>query len=214
MDRKVTRLEADEAAFNALLYLYEERIKNLENEIAELKALLAETEAGAERDRLQAEVDRINEEKALMETKLSGARNQLEGIDSQLDLQNQTAGNDGTNGQPDGFSGNTGDLENPFPMNEELPMGLVYRVQIGYYPINNTPKFHGVTSIDGKLDGTYIRYYTGMYDTYAQATDAKNKVREYIIDDAFLVAFFDRKKVSVYDALQIEKQQAAGAPQE
>jgi hypothetical protein len=206
-DRKVTRLEADEAAFNALLYLYEVRIKKLEEEVAALEAPLAETQDQAERDRLQAEIDRINEEKALMQGKLKGARNQLDDIDSQLDLQDQTANKDGGPNDPGG-------VESEFPMNQEIPLGLVYRVQIGYSPAANTPRFHGVTAIDGKLDGTYIRYYTGMYPTYADATDAKNKVREYIIDDAFLVAFYDRKQVSVYDALRIEKQQGAVPPQD
>lgn len=214
-DRQVTRLEADGAAFNALLYMYEERIKNLEDEIAELKASADAATPGPEQDRLKEQLDLVSEEKARMETKLSGARNQLGDIDSQLVLQNQALSAADTSGNSTAaFSGNTGDVESPFVLDKELPMGLVYRVQIGYYPIENTPKFHGVTSVDGKLVGNYIRYYTGIYSTYADATDAKNKVREYIIDDAFLVAFFDRKKVSVYDALQIEKEQAAAAPQE
>jgi hypothetical protein len=210
-DRKVTRLEADEAAFSALLYLYEERIKNLEEEVAALEAPLAETQDQAERDRLQGEIDLVNEEKALVQGKLGGARNQLDDIDSQLDLQDLTANKGGGANDP---SGNPDSVESEFPMDQEIPLGLVYRVQIGYSPAANTPIFHGVTAIDGKLDGTYIRYYTGMYPTYAEATEAKNKVREFIIDDAFLVAFYDRKQVSVYDALRIEKQQGAAPRQD
>lgn len=215
-NRRVTRLEADEAAFEQLLFLYEERIKKLEDEIEKLKGLLAQTEAANERARMEAEIARLNQEKALLESKLGNARNQLDGIDTQLDAQNIAAGtdtnSDGSN--PDGFSGNIDDLNNPYLGGDDIPEGLVYRIQIGYYPISNTPKFAGVNSVQGVIDGNYIRYYTGIYSTYDEATQAKNNFRDYVIEDAFLVAFHDRRKISVYDALQLEKQIEATDGQE
>ena len=217
-NRRVTRLEADEAAFQQLLFLYEERIKKLEDEIELLKGLLAQAETAAQRDSMQNVIAGLNEEKALLDSKLGNARTQLDGIDTQLDAQTIAGGGDPNSkggNDPDGFSGNVDDLNNPYLTDSDLPDGLVYRIQIGYYPISKTPKFHGVSSVHGVIDGNYIRYYTGLYDTYDEATQAKNNFRDYVIEDAFLVAFYDKRKISVYDALQKEKEiQGAGDGQE
>lgn len=200
----VTRLEADEAAFNALLYLYEERIAGLEADIEKLKGQLKQAGTADELAELQQRIDELEEEKALLESKLGNARGQLEEIETELDIQEQASLAE--NGDPDGEGGNDGSGNgSDVPLDQEIPDGLVYRIQVGYYPRSNTPKFHGVTSIDGVKDGSYIRYYTGIYGTYQEATQAKNNIREYIIEDAFLVAFYDQKKISVYDALQLEK---------
>ena len=224
----VTRTEADEATFSTLTFMYEERIKRLEEEIEALRKLLEETLADTERAKLEEKLAALESEKAILESKLANASETLEQIRNDLAIQDKLAAQAAAAGNPDDPNGSNpngagGDpnggnppkdgpldpdelpMDGPdYPMGMNLPAGTVYRVQIGYYPLSSRPNFQ-IEEVDGARSSSYIRYYTGIFRTYAEATEAKNKIRETQVSDAFLVAFRDGVKISVYDALQEEQ---------
>ena len=165
----------------------------------------------------------LEREKTLIESKLGNLREQLTEIDGALALQNSLGGGGGAGGSGDGSGsgsgggggGGGGPLDIPegkedlsdlrYELDKELPPGLVYRVQIGYYPLRSRPDFDDVGDVDARVStNRYIRYFTGIYRTYDDATAAKDSIRGKHVTDAFLVSFNDGAKIPVYNALTLE----------
>jgi len=95
---------------------------------------------------------------------------------------------------------------NPIPIDEPLPDGVVYKIQLGAFSrALPTNAFRGLSPVSGeKLDSGATKYYVGLFWMYTDADDALRKVREYGFKDAFIVAFFNRKPVSSERAKQLE----------
>jgi len=92
-------------------------------------------------------------------------------------------------------------------LDTELPMGLVYQVQIGYYKtLNASEIFRGLTPIMGKtMPNGGISYSIGMFEKVADAKQARDYVKSIGLADAFVIASFDRKKITIAEAAKLEK---------
>ena len=95
---------------------------------------------------------------------------------------------------------------NPIPIDEPLPDGIVYKIQLGAFirplPANS---FKGLSPISGeKLENGVIKYYAGFFKVYFDADEALMQVREYGFRDAFIVAFYNRRSISSERARQLE----------
>ncbi|NSW44407.1 MAG: PD40 domain-containing protein [Bacteroidales bacterium] len=101
---------------------------------------------------------------------------------------------------------------NPIPINPPLPQGLVFKVQIGAF---NTPvkpnAFTGLSPVSAeKLEGSkYYRYFVGMFYSEAAAIMVRDYVRPMGYKDAFVVAFYNGKRISLFEARQIIKQSSS-----
>jgi hypothetical protein len=96
---------------------------------------------------------------------------------------------------------------NPIPLDETLPDGVVYKIQLGAFskPLS-TSVFKGLTPVSGeKLPNGITKYYAGFFLRFADADDALRKVREYGFKDAYVVAFYNRKTINPERAKQLEK---------
>jgi len=95
---------------------------------------------------------------------------------------------------------------NPIPVDEPLPDGTVYKIQLGAFSRPVSPSaFRGLTPISGEsLENGIIKYYAGQFGLYPDADEALRKVREYGFKDAYIVAFYNRKTISVERARQLE----------
>jgi len=95
---------------------------------------------------------------------------------------------------------------NPFPIDEPLPDGVVYKIQLGAF--SRTPAanaFRGLTPISGeRLDNGITKYFTGLFWKYSDADNALRRVREYGFSDAFLVSYYYRISISIERARQLE----------
>lgn len=86
---------------------------------------------------------------------------------------------------------------NPIPMDEKLPDGLVFKVQMGAFK-NPIPQdlFKGITPVTGQTTTQgFIRYSAGLFLTCESAEQAKKEIRSLGFPDAFVVAFFDGKRI-------------------
>ncbi len=91
----------------------------------------------------------------------------------------------------------------PIPLNEKLPEGLVFRVQIGAFK-NPIPidQFKGLAPVGGETTPQgFIRYQAGMFDKYNNANAVKNDLKKLGYKDAFVVAYLDGKRINLADAL-------------
>ena len=104
--------------------------------------------------------------------------------------------------------GNAYSKAHPIPINEKLPDGLVYRVQIGAFR-NPIPmdEFKGITPIGGETTPQgFIRYQAGMFDKYNDAEAVKNDIKKLGYKDAFVVVYLNGKRINLADALHTPEQ--------
>jgi len=98
--------------------------------------------------------------------------------------------------------------ENPFPTEFELPDGIIYRIQLGVY---NKPVeydyFGGIQPITAELiqDNKITKYFAGIFTHFDKADFSLRKVKEMGFKEAFLVAFYNNKKIPVDRAKELEK---------
>lgn len=95
----------------------------------------------------------------------------------------------------------------PIPFEQELPFGLVYRIQLGAFSENlpmNT--FGGLTPLTAeKIENrNVVKYYVGYFPTSKAARKALDKVKNYGFKDAFLVPFYNKTKITIQAAREIE----------
>ncbi len=93
----------------------------------------------------------------------------------------------------------------PIPIDAKIPDGLVFRVQIGAFrnPVPNN-SFRGLTPVNGESTGNgFIRYTAGNFNKIENATAVKNDLNRNGYPDAFVVAFFNGKRISINEALEI-----------
>ena len=90
----------------------------------------------------------------------------------------------------------------PIEFNPDLPSGLVYKVQIGAFTKRINPgSFRGFAPITAENAGNnLIRYTAGMFEGFSPADLAKNEIRKIGYPDAFVVAYYNGKRVSAADA--------------
>lgn len=217
LEQHVARLDADEAAFSDLILNLEDRLKSLNGEIEQIREQLANTTDPEERKRLEeALAAKIAERDKLLES-LGKAKDRQEQIriDQQELLQGQGALSESLKSGLDAAEGNFKTdqhgyyNDNKVEVNEPLPDGLIYRIQLGYFfKADGKDAFHGLFPVSGEeLGDGKIRYYAGMFTSYLDATRAKNYIREKRIGDAFVVPYLDGKKVNVKRAIEVEQQQ-------
>ncbi len=103
---------------------------------------------------------------------------------------------------------------NPIPINPPLPEGLVFKVQIGAFvapvPLN---AFKGLSPLTAeKLETSkYYRYFVGMFYSEAAAILVRDFIRPMGYKDAFVVAFYNGKRIPLYEARQLIKQYQSSA---
>jgi tetratricopeptide (TPR) repeat protein len=98
--------------------------------------------------------------------------------------------------------GETYSSASPIPMDPALPEGLVFKVQIGAFrkPLpDNT--FKNLQPLSGETTRPgWIRYCLGLFRTFEPANLLKKEVRSMGYPDAFVVAYFNGKRIPLYDA--------------
>ena len=96
--------------------------------------------------------------------------------------------------------------EKPIPINQKLPEGLVYKVQIGAFR-NPIPQetFKGFAPITGETTASGLtRYTAGYFEAFANANTAKTEIRTLGYSDAFVVAYLNGERISIAQARSIE----------
>ncbi len=105
------------------------------------------------------------------------------------------------------INGNAYSATKPIPIDEKIPDGLVFRVQVGAFKqqLPNTA-FKGLTPVNGQTTSNgYVRYTVGNFNNYANANGVKNDLRRLGYNDAFVVVYFNGKKMTLSEASEILK---------
>ncbi len=91
------------------------------------------------------------------------------------------------------------------PMNPQLPEGLVFKVQVGAFR-NPIPAgtFDGISPLTGETTPQgFTRYTAGLFMKFNNANAAKQQIRNMGYRDAFVVAFYNGKRITLAEALRL-----------
>ncbi|HNV51445.1 MAG TPA: tetratricopeptide repeat protein [Tenuifilaceae bacterium] len=95
--------------------------------------------------------------------------------------------------------------ENPIPIDSPLPDGVVYRIQIGAFSTLREPQFFkGMVPVFGEKAGTLTKYFIGNLTTYSSAEKALGVVKSKGFKDAFIIAWYNGKKITPQRAQSLE----------
>ncbi len=83
---------------------------------------------------------------------------------------------------------------------------LVYRVQIGFYQndVDKDVVFKGLDSVYIEPVSGGTKYFTGSYPNFAKAQQAKAKLISMGHADAFIVAYYNDKRIKIEEAMNYE----------
>jgi hypothetical protein len=89
---------------------------------------------------------------------------------------------------------------------EKEEVGLVYRIQIGVYK-NKISKeiFKGLSPVYEEPYSGGVRYSVGAFGKLTYAKQAKEHIVNMGLKDAFIVSFYNRKKINIKTAIAIER---------
>jgi hypothetical protein len=93
----------------------------------------------------------------------------------------------------------------PIPLDQKIPDGLVFRVQIGAFKTAvANDAFKGLTPLNGQTTPNgYIRYTAGNFEKYEEANGVKNDLKNLGYNDAFVVVYYNGKNITVAEAMDI-----------
>lgn len=86
--------------------------------------------------------------------------------------------------------------------------GLVYKVQFLASPTRislNSARMRGLTSVEELLEEQNYKYLVGNKSTYNDVVKLQRMIRQKGFDDAFIVAYFHGKKITLKEAKAAEK---------
>lgn len=91
----------------------------------------------------------------------------------------------------------------PIPVNEKLPEGLIFKVQIGAFRNPIAPEaFAGMSPLTAETTPQGLtRYTAGLFTKFITADKVKEEIRGLGYKDAFVVAFLNGKRISMTEAL-------------
>ncbi|MBI2269798.1 MAG: PD40 domain-containing protein [Bacteroidetes bacterium] len=110
------------------------------------------------------------------------------------------------NALAEGFEVSNGTVytnDRPIPIDPKLPEGLVFKVQIGAFknPIAQDA-FRGMNPISAETTQRgLIRYTAGLFRDLSPANAAKSRIQAIGYRDAFVVAFYNGKRISYGEAM-------------
>jgi hypothetical protein len=176
--------------------------------ITQLEAEIKKEKDPAKAAKLKAELKKITTEENELEKKEKDAHEKLTQINTQLDERNKANAATAEDGSV--FSKMTrpsDQWDKQILEDSDLPMKLIYLVQIGVYKNEVSPEtFKGITPIFIRPMPDGVSYSTGMFTKLSDASQAKKYLQSIGLHDAFVVPYHKQKKVSVTEATKLEKE--------
>jgi hypothetical protein len=97
---------------------------------------------------------------------------------------------------------------NPIPVDTISHAGICYKIQVGVFskPVDYQ-QFRGLSPLSAEkiIENGFTRYYAGIFSNIKETELSLEKVRNYGFREAFIVSFYNGKKISLIRAREIEQ---------
>lgn len=191
-------------------------ITNIETEVAEKKKQQAASTDPGEKNKLAQQIKTLQLQKIKLNNERTTNENTIRSASGNVNpVVNNNPPVKTNDGLPasvsnylitNGFEikkGNAYSAANPIPVNEKLPDGLFFRVQIGAFK-NPIPqdRFSGLAPVGAETTPFgFVRYQVGMFNKYQAAVAVRNDLKKLKYNDAFVVAYRNGKRIPLGEAL-------------
>ena len=207
--KQLTKLDVDQALFALLNEHLNEKTEDHKKEILKLKEELKTTKDPIRTKKIEEELKVIEKQEAELSLKNKNAKEKLNVINTQIIERDKSTGT-AIKTEETVFSKSmkrpADEWNKQVLLDSELPMGLLYQVQVGVYKNTIMPEiFKGLTPIFGKTVPGGVSYSTGMFEKATDAEQAKVYVKSMGLTDAFVVAYYNKKKITLSEAAKLEK---------
>lgn len=203
---EVTRLETDETAFQMASNALEAEIAELDMLAVSIQSKIDNAPDQKTRFALRQNLDKVDKMMAQSTSRLEDTSHRIQEI---RQLLNKKHLDDVKNvEEPEHLSYfETSGSQQKIEMDKKVPDGLVYKIQLGYYPSDvDIENFHGLFPISGEtVRQDLARYYAGLFYSYKDAAVGNEYVRNNAIANAFIVPFNNGEKISISTAVEMER---------
>ncbi len=208
-EKQITKLDIDQTLFTILKEDLNAKSLTNNDKLQKLSAELAKTKDPSKIASLKSQIKKLElKDKELVKMN-SDAQTKLSTINN-LIAENEKNKIDSKTQKDTIFSktiGNSKDEWNkPIKTDADLPVFLVYQVQLGVFKASVLPEtFRGLTPIYSKMTDKGVCYTTGLFEKLSDAREAKKNVNAMGLTDAFIVAYYNKKKITLVEAAKLEK---------
>ena len=208
-EKQITKLDIDQTLFSILKEDLSTKSEANKNELQKLSNELTKAKDPAKIAKLKSQIKKLELKDKELEKKNSEAQSKLTTITSLIEENTKNKANIST--QRDTiFSKTIGNIKDewnkPIKTDADLPVFLVYQVQLGVFKANVLPEtFKGLTPIYSKMTEKGVCYTTGLFEKISDAREAKKNVNSMGLIDAFIVAYYNKKKITLAEAVKLEK---------
>ncbi|MCH2213933.1 MAG: hypothetical protein MK086_02065 [Flavobacteriales bacterium] len=202
---ELVRLEADEASFQQAANSYEEEIALYEEMYKELKSQAKKSNKKHITSSIKESIEQVKIQIDKSVSDLEDASFRIQEIRELLASKYLEDVADAE--QPEHLSQFAKAKDGDVIMDEEVPEGLVYKVQLGYFPEDvDKNNFEGLFPVSGETvkDGL-VRFYAGLFFSYEKAREGNAYIQENAIPGSFVVPFYNGEKISMSRAVEIER---------
>jgi hypothetical protein len=206
---ELVRLEADEASFQQAANIYESEIDAFENTFQQLEQQYEKADKKAVKATIKKAMTQVETQIDHAFGDLEDASFRIQEIRSLLD--DKYLRDVANAEEPEHIDQFEKASDGDVLMNEEVPDGLVYKIQLGYYPEDvDKENFSGLFPISGEtVKEGLARFYAGLFFSYEKAREGNAYVRETAIPNSFVVPFYNGQKISMSRAVEIENNRGA-----
>lgn len=208
-EKQITKLDIDQTLFTLLKSDLNEKAETNQQEIVKLKNELEITKNDEKAAKIKGQLRILDAKTKELTKKTNDVQQKLASINALIEERDKTATTVSVK-KDTIFSKST--LKTMTEWNEnvksdsDIPTTLVYQVQIGVYRAAVLPKtFKGLTPIYSEITDKGVCYTTGLFERLADAREAKNTIQGMGLTDAFIVAYYNKKKISLTEATKLEK---------
>lgn len=208
-EKQITKLDIDQTLFTILKVDLNVKSETNKEELQRLSSELLKTKDPAKIAGLKSQIKILELKNKELVKKNSDAEAKL------LTINNLIAENEKNKINPKAqkdtiFSKTIGNIKDewnkPIKTDADLPVFLVYQLQLGVFKANVLPEtFKGLTPIYSKITDNGVCYTTGLFEKLSDAREAKKNVNAMGLTDAFIVAYYNKKKITLPEAVKLEK---------
>ncbi len=208
-EKQITKLDIDQTLFTLLKEDLTEKSETNNDDLQKLSDELLKTSDPSKKIQLDGQIKKLELKKQDLIKKNNDAQTKLSTINN-LIAENEKNNSSNKTQIDTIFSKTIGNIKDewnkPIKTDADLPIFLVYQVQFGVFKANVLAEtFKGLTPIYSKASENGVCYTTGLFEKLSDAREAKNNISAMGLTDAFIVAYYNKKKISLPEAEKLEK---------
>jgi len=201
-EKNSTRLEVDNALF---LLLREDLKRKMESTDEQLHDYSKVLKKSGNRADLVAVIKETKLQRSDLQTKLKDTEQKLKKISKLLREERSRK----MKGEESVFAKgvNSDDLKTKNGEKQNVPIDIVYRIQIGVYknPVS-VDVFKGLTPVFEEIFSGGVKYSAGAFNHFIDAQHAKDYIKTMGLTDSFVVAYYKGQRVTIEEAKGYEGQ--------